>query len=178
MASASSVPLWVTIALGTVPIVAAVIAGSVALANTIGRRLERLKNLVEIEQKIPKWINYDQGLERLMILELKGIERATTPWYRLYYRIVGAFLLIFIAAMGITFLPGIFGTALQSYILLGVNGVVLVFAVFDLRMGSRWQDLDEATHGRTEILEYMRRSKEIGKQPETVEEENEEESLA
>jgi hypothetical protein len=49
------------------------------LANTVGRRIERLKNLLDIYERFPKPYNQDYVLERLMFRELQGIDRAATP---------------------------------------------------------------------------------------------------
>ena len=65
--------------------IVAVIGGAFALINTVNRRIERLKNLVEIRKGFPDVLNKDFAVERLMLRELNTIERSTTPWF-IYYR--------------------------------------------------------------------------------------------
>jgi hypothetical protein len=80
-----SAPLWLQITVACIPLLAAMVAGVFALTNTVSRRAERLKNLVEIWKDYPEPLNPDYALERVMLRELQAIDRATTPilrWYR------------------------------------------------------------------------------------------------
>jgi len=78
----SGQPLWLNIVLGAVPLVAALIAGAFALANTVDRRINRLKTLVDIYKDFPQHYNQDFVLQHLMFQELRAIDRASTPVYR------------------------------------------------------------------------------------------------
>jgi hypothetical protein len=80
-AGADAGPLWlrITIALGP-PALAALIAGYFALSNTVSRRIERLKDLNDIRvSSNTDFINPDYALERIMLRELRDLDRATTP---------------------------------------------------------------------------------------------------
>lgn len=94
----SGAPLWLQIAIASIPLLVALIGGAFAL-NTINNRVERLKNLVEIRKGIPKVLNQDHAVERVMIQELNAIEKSTTPW-RAQYRgqYILASLVFYIAA--------------------------------------------------------------------------------
>jgi hypothetical protein len=72
-------PLWLQITLACVPLLAALIAGIFALTNTVSRRTDRLKSLVEIHKEFPDPLNVDYALERIMLRELEAIDVATTP---------------------------------------------------------------------------------------------------
>jgi hypothetical protein len=78
-------PLWLKVVLAAIPVLVAVIGGAFALINTVNRRIERLKNLVEIRKGFPDVLNKDFAVERLMLRELNTIERSTTPW-AIYWR--------------------------------------------------------------------------------------------
>lgn len=80
------VPLWLKVVLGAVPLVAALIAGAVALANTASRRIERLKNLADAREKLPNWMNVRNSIDRLIVDELAGIERTLSPVHRWHRR--------------------------------------------------------------------------------------------
>jgi hypothetical protein len=73
-------PLWLRISIAVVPpALAAIIAGYFALSNTVNGRTERLKVLVEIYKQYPNPLNPGYALERIMLRELKELDRATTP---------------------------------------------------------------------------------------------------
>jgi hypothetical protein len=74
-------PLWLRISIAFVPpALAAIIAGYVALSNTVNRRAERLKNLNDIRvNSDTESINPEYAVERIMLRELKELDRATTP---------------------------------------------------------------------------------------------------
>ncbi|MCV7362732.1 hypothetical protein [Mycolicibacterium neworleansense] len=71
-------PIWLKIALGTVPVLAAVIAGYFAVSNTLNKRVERLKNLVEIQnsQTIDDPLH---TVQRLIFRELSDLELELSP---------------------------------------------------------------------------------------------------
>lgn len=94
-------PLWLKIVLGVVPLVAALVAGIFLLANTVSRRIERLKNLVEVREKFPEGFNEDRVLERIMFRELRAIDFATTPVYSWLRRLMVLIVILYVSA-GIT----------------------------------------------------------------------------
>lgn len=120
-------PLWLRILIASIPVLVALIGGAFLLANTVNRRTERLKNLVEIRKGFADGFNYDYTLERLMFRELQAIDQATTPWYRWYRRslivVVAAYLVISLLVS----LPGIYGTGWSS--LLALVGLTLAGAM-------------------------------------------------
>jgi hypothetical protein len=72
-------PLWLKIILGIVPLVAAVIGGAFLLTSTVNRRIERLKNLVELRKNLPSELELETALDWAIFSELKAIDHATTP---------------------------------------------------------------------------------------------------
>ncbi|VEG57093.1 Uncharacterised protein [Mycolicibacterium aurum] len=83
-------PIWLKIALGMVPVLAAIVAGFFALSNTLNKRIERLKNLVEI-QKAPDLIDPLNTVANLIYAELGRLERLTSPEGRKTQRGIRAF---------------------------------------------------------------------------------------
>ena len=118
----ADVPLAVTIVLGAVPIVGAGIAGFVALTNTTGRRIERLKNLAEICSKLPK---FERNIERLIVRELQGIQLKTDARYVRLRRLAVSSLVIYLAVLGITLLPVLYGTTFSKW-LTNIAALVLI----------------------------------------------------
>jgi|SRR6478752_3006342 len=96
-------PPWLQIVIAAIPLVAAVIAGIFALTNTVNRRVERLKNLLQIRKEYPVWLNPESTIELITLRELQAIDRATTPvlkWdrrFRMAVTIVGICTYIVIA---------------------------------------------------------------------------------
>ena len=74
-----STPLWLKVALGVVPLVAALLGGLFLIANTAGRRIERLKNMVDIYKACPGVLNPDYTLELLILRELSQVDFVTSP---------------------------------------------------------------------------------------------------
>jgi hypothetical protein len=81
-----SLPLWLRVVIASIPVLVALIGGAFTLINTVNRRIERLKNLVEIRKEFPDTLNQDYAIERVMVRELNAIEKSTTPWYVWYRR--------------------------------------------------------------------------------------------
>ena len=81
--AAQSSPLWIQLLVASVPILGAVVTGIFLLSTTLTRKVERLKNLVEIHKDYPSNINPEATLERVMLRQLQAIEFATTPFSRL-----------------------------------------------------------------------------------------------
>jgi hypothetical protein len=75
-------PTWLKIVLGLIPLLAALIAGVVALTNTLNRRIERFKLLVEIQKDYPEMLNPGNMLEEVILRELFAIDRANDPAIR------------------------------------------------------------------------------------------------
>ena len=100
-------PLWLKIVIALAPpVLAAVIAGYFALSNTVDRRAERLKNLNDLRLSVDATrINPYFTLERIMLRELRALNRATLPMYKIWKRLnyaiflFGAFEYIGLAAV-------------------------------------------------------------------------------
>ncbi len=82
---------------------AALIGGFFVLANTINRRVERLKNLAEVQVKGQKWLQSNYTLFLIIVRELYAIAYATTPelkWSRRFryasYTCIGVFYVVFV----------------------------------------------------------------------------------
>jgi hypothetical protein len=153
------IPLWLRIALGVVPLLAALIAGAFALANTLNRRIERLKNLTDTYDKFPSWLNHGNGIEKLMLAELHGIERATTPWYRWYRRAVVAGVSIYLATYAATMVPGIYGTNTGTRLTYVALGAILIAGILVKWSGGRQRKLDLPHRIRLEILKAVAEEK-------------------
>lgn len=72
-------PLWLRVAIASIPILGALIAGVFALTNTINRRVERLKNLLAVRDSLPGSLNPGNAVEQIILLELAAIDFGTTP---------------------------------------------------------------------------------------------------
>jgi hypothetical protein len=75
-------PLWLTIALGLVPIVTALLAGLFAFTHPLGKRIDGFKTLIELRAKIPKAVNPSGPLDKIIMSEMLMIERRTDPVIR------------------------------------------------------------------------------------------------
>ena len=60
-------PTWLKIVLGLIPLLSAVVAGVVALTNTLNKRIERFKTLVEIRKDYPTALNPGNMLEEVIL---------------------------------------------------------------------------------------------------------------
>ena len=71
-----SVPIWVTLTLGLVPIVTALIAGLFTRLNTVEKKIDRLSKLVELREKVSEPINPGSALDKIIprVMELIGAE--------------------------------------------------------------------------------------------------------
>jgi hypothetical protein len=93
-------PLWlrISIALGP-PTFAAIVAGYFGLRNTVSRRIDRLKNLNDIRVSSDvNWVNPGYALERIMLQELKSLDRATSASIKWLRRFL---ILVFVCSCGI-----------------------------------------------------------------------------
>lgn len=122
----ADIPLVVTIALGTVPILGAGIAGFVALFNTTSRRVERLKNVTEVHTKLS---DYQRTTDRLVVQELEGLQHATDPRCRSLRRAAGGCFVIYLAVFGSTLLPALYGSTLSRW-LASIASLGFIFASY------------------------------------------------
>jgi hypothetical protein len=148
-------PTWLQIATAFVPIAVALITGTFLLTNTVGRRIERLKSLVEIRKDFPEGFNYDYALERLMFRELWAIDRASTPFYRWYRRGLIAVVATVLPILFVANWPGVFGTV-WSWILLVVGITVLAGYLLSLyRLPNELWELDVRHRVRLGALDNL-----------------------
>ena len=76
-------PLWLAVIGTFIPLVSALVGGFFLLLNRRGRRIERLKNLVEVSKNLPIFIpSADTSVQRAILRELQGIELSATPWFQ------------------------------------------------------------------------------------------------
>jgi hypothetical protein len=144
-AAADGGPLWLRIVIALVPpVLAAILAGYFALSNTVNRRAERLKNLNDIRvSSNSEWINPDYALERIILRELKELDRATTPiikWQRRFYYLAG---LVGFANYGILAVIFLRGTWPKSHIvgkgMVIFGGISLVIIAIAFINGFRYK---------------------------------------
>jgi hypothetical protein len=85
----------------TVPLVASTVTGMFLFVNRSGRRVERLRTLVEIHTSLPGHLNPNYAVQRAILWQLREVELRVTPWFRLVklyvYVTAGLFLLLFVA---------------------------------------------------------------------------------
>src|SRR5262245_57343342 len=97
--------MWLRIVLGVIPLAAAIIGGTFALANAVSRRIERLKNLADARDKLPNWMNHSHSIDRLIVNELGAIERLRSPLTRWHYRFNWIAYGCFVVVMAIVWMP-------------------------------------------------------------------------
>ena len=85
----------------TVPLVASAVTGMFLFVNRSGRRIERLRTLVEIHASLPGHLNPNRAVQRAILWQLAEVQLWATPWFRLvqlYLHVMGVlFLLLFVA---------------------------------------------------------------------------------
>jgi hypothetical protein len=85
----------------TVPLVASAVTGMFLFVNRSGRRIERLRTLVEIHTSLPGHLNPNYAVQRAVLWQLWEVQLWVTPWFRLVrlylYVMAGLFLLLFVA---------------------------------------------------------------------------------
>jgi hypothetical protein len=83
----------------TVPLVASAVTGMFLFVNRGGRRIERLRTLVEIHASLPGHLNPNYAVQRAILWQLAEVQLWATPWFRLVklylYVMGGLFLLLF-----------------------------------------------------------------------------------
>ncbi len=97
---------WFKLTTACVPLLASAGSAAFLFANRNGRRIERLKNLVQISTALPDQLNPNHAVQRAILWQLWGIELWVTPWFRLvkrYLYVAGAlFLLLFVVGTAST----------------------------------------------------------------------------
>jgi hypothetical protein len=103
---------WLRFSTASVPLVASTVTGMFLFVNRSGRRIERLRTLVEIHASLPGHLNPNYAVQRAILWQLLEVQLWVTPWFRLVklylFATAGLFLLLFAA-----------GTFSQS---LGIHG--------------------------------------------------------
>jgi len=81
-----------------VPLIASVVTGTFLFVNRSGRRIERLRALVEVHTSLPAHLNPNHALQRAILWQLWEVELWVSPWFRLVklylYLTGGLFLLL------------------------------------------------------------------------------------
>ncbi|RFZ35140.1 hypothetical protein DAVIS_04690 [Mycobacterium marinum] len=72
-------PLWLQILIASIPLLAAAIGGIFLLTNTINRRVERLKNLVDASKSNLLGVKGDHILRDIIVQQLMDLWHDTTP---------------------------------------------------------------------------------------------------
>ena len=79
-------PMWLKIALGSVPLLVALVTGLFAWSNRVDEKIERLSNLVALRENVSEQINPGSALDKIILCEMWNIERATDWDYKLLRR--------------------------------------------------------------------------------------------
>ncbi|AKC39420.1 Uncharacterised protein [Mycolicibacterium phlei] len=130
-------PVWIQILLASVPLLAAIIAGIFALTNTVGRRIERLKNLTELHKNYPPELNPNNALEIAMLRELRALESVITPTHKWDKRIHVWAALGLMTGLGL----GLFGYFSDKGILLPIAQLVITVSSFAIFISVVWLNL-------------------------------------
>ena len=81
-----------------VPLIASAVTGTFLFINRSGRRIERLRALVEVYTSLPADLNPNHALQRAILWQLWEVELWVSPWFRLVklylYLTGGLFLLL------------------------------------------------------------------------------------
>jgi hypothetical protein len=81
-----------------VPLIASAVTGTFLFVNRSGRRIERLRALVEVHSSLPAHLNPNHALQRAILWQLWEVELWVSPWFRLVklylYLTGGLFLLL------------------------------------------------------------------------------------
>ena len=92
---------WLRFSTASVPLVASTVTGMFLFVNRSGRRIERLRTLVEIHASLPGHLNPNYAVQRAILWQLWEVQLWVTPWFRLVklylYAVAGLFLLLFVA---------------------------------------------------------------------------------
>jgi hypothetical protein len=66
-----------------VPLIASTVTGTFLFVNRSGRRIERLRALVEVHTSLPAHLNPNHALQRAILWQLWEVELWVSPWFRL-----------------------------------------------------------------------------------------------
>jgi hypothetical protein len=92
---------WLRFSTASVPLVASTVTGMFLFVNRSGRRIERLRTLVEIHASLPGHLNPNYAVQRAILWQLWEVQLWVTPWFRLVklylFATAGLFLLLFVA---------------------------------------------------------------------------------
>ena len=103
---------WLRFSTASVPLVASAVTGMFLFVNRSGRRIERLRTLVEIHASLPGHLNPNYAVQRAILWQLLEVQLWVTPWFRLVK-------LYLFATAGLSLLLFVAGTFPQS---LGIHG--------------------------------------------------------
>ena len=103
---------WLRFSTASVPLVASTVTGMFLFVNRSGRRIERLRTLVEIHASLPGHLNPNYAVQRAILWQLLEVQLWVTPWFRLVK-------LYLFATAGLSLLLFVAGTFPQS---LGIHG--------------------------------------------------------
>ncbi|AGB24613.1 hypothetical protein Mycsm_04369 [Mycobacterium sp. JS623] len=85
-----------------VPLIASAVTGTFLFVNRSGRRIERLRALVEVHTSLPARLNPNHALQRAILWQLCQVELWASAWFRLVklylYLTGGLFLLLCVEA--------------------------------------------------------------------------------
>src|SRR6201991_5299453 len=89
---------WLRLSTAAVPLIASAVTGTFLFINRSGRRIERLRALVEVYTSLPGHLNPNPALQRAILWQLWEVELWVSPWFRLVklylYLTGGLFLLL------------------------------------------------------------------------------------
>jgi len=132
--TAPPLPIWLQIVFASVPILAAIIAGSFAWTNTVGRRIERLDHLTDLYVKFPKELNLDHALEVIMLRELQAIEWSITPTHKWNRRIHVIAVITYIAGTCLAVIGMIYNIGIVTML----SGLSVVVGSVAIAIGVIW----------------------------------------
>jgi hypothetical protein len=148
-------PLWLRAVLASIPLLVALIGGAFAIVNTVNRRTERLKNLVEIRKDFQQALNQDYALERLIFKELNAIERSTTPWYVLWRRLFALELVLVYGGCVVLLFKGNIGNYTKGILTGASFAMALVFWLLFLGWRNRVKPMLDRQQARFKLLNSL-----------------------
>jgi hypothetical protein len=176
-AAADAGPVWLRIIIAFVPpVLAAIIAGYVALSHTVNRRAERLKNLndMRVSADINR-INPDHSLEKIILRELKELDRATSPlkgwatYFRVLVLIIAPPVYIVPVLYSLDLIPAsVFSGTLISAILSALGSIITgsyLYYHYWLDAPKLKKDLDQRYDAQMEVLNGLSPAAQKSTQP-------------
>jgi hypothetical protein len=160
-------PLWLRAVVASIPLLVAFVAGAFGLINTVNRRTERLKNLVEASKGLPEILDKevlwdDYAMERLMLREINAIEKSTSPGYLLQRRVTMTLIIMFYCLVALYFLDlPLFHSRLitQTEFQWTAIGLSVAVTVIYYPLRSRYLQMELKLKRRSNTLERLVRSK-------------------